>query len=82
MTLLSVIHAPSIRFMLMTTAIVFFVTCAVIGLLKLQWNEDMIINIQITLFSFIEKHLILQWIIRGWMLFSLLIHIVYKKAVK
>ncbi|CAH8478121.1 unnamed protein product [Schistosoma bovis] len=68
--------------MLMTTAIVFFVTCAVIGLLKLQWNEDMIINIQITLFSFIEKHLILQWIIRGWMLFSLLIHIVYKKAVK
>ncbi|CAH8478087.1 unnamed protein product [Schistosoma bovis] len=38
--LLSVIHAPSIRFMLMTTAIVFFVTCAVIGLLKLQWNGE------------------------------------------
>ncbi|CAH8447009.1 unnamed protein product [Schistosoma margrebowiei] len=27
--LLSVIHAPSIRFLLMTTAIVFFVTCKI-----------------------------------------------------
>ncbi|CAI2723361.1 unnamed protein product [Schistosoma spindalis] len=54
--LLSVIHAPSISLMLMTTAIVFFVTCAVIGLLKLQWNGENLWYIIQTIYHRIYDH--------------------------